>query len=35
MMFLAGFLIGVSATFFIEFVALIAIAIRKMKGGNK
>lgn len=35
MMFLAGFLTGISATFFIEFVSLVAIAIGRKKGGDK
>lgn len=34
-MFLAGVLTGVSATFFVEFVALVIIAINRKKGDSK
>lgn len=35
MMFWTGFFGGVAATFFIEFVALVIIAINRKKGGSK
>lgn len=35
MMFWAGFFGGVAATFFIEFVAVVTIAMNRKKGGSK